>query len=213
MAPRYSPHSGLEKRRLLTSLLDRLWELMAAAYGHAWTSHNGLTPDGVTGDLWAAKLSGLTMEQLRRGVDAATSRMKDFPPNVGTFRGMCLGIPTFAAVSMEIKRRDGMLSPFARLLWTFVDSYAFARADYHQARLMLREAYDMASEHVMQGLPLPPEPVGLVEAPVKPERHPAKPETVEREIAHMRRVLHELEPGQCPDVEVERGVKPGEVEA
>ena len=190
LSARYRPHDGLEKRRLLTSLLECLWELMASGYGHAWTSQHGLAPEGTDGDLWAAMLSGLNREELERGVRAALAEGREWPPNVGRFKALCLGVPSFAAVRLELQRREAHLSPFARIVWMNVDSYAFARADSIEAGRMLRLAFDTAREHVMQGLPLPAEPEALLEPPAKPQRTPAKPETVEREIARMREVLH-----------------------
>ena len=212
MAAKYHYPNGIEKPRLLTSLLDNLWVRMAAAFGHAWVSQYGSSPQGVTGDTWSAALSGLNGEQIANGIRAAINEGKEFPPSVGRFKSLCLGVPSYAAVRLELRRREGMLSPFARLTWSNVDSYAFARADSTEADRMLRLAFDTAREHVMQGLPLPPEPEALLEPPAKPERTPAKRETVEREIARLDEVLGELNPGECPDVEVERGVRP-EVEA
>lgn len=200
----------MEKKRILTSLLDKLWELMASAYGHAWTSQHGLTPQGMDGDLWAAKLSGLNLEQLQRGIELATNRCSEWPPNVGIFRGMCLGIPSFAAAILEIRRREGKLSPFARLMWTFIDHFRLARADAETADRMWRDAFDLACEYVMQNGELPPDPAGELEAPKPQPRTPAKPETVERELAKMAKVLGELGPGECPDVEIDRSVRPEE---
>lgn len=130
---------------------------MAAIYGHRWTSGFGEDPQGVTGDTWAAGLSGLTGRDLARGLEACVAASDPWPPTLPEFRGMCLSIPAFASVRVQLQL--GNPSPFAHLTWGFVDSYRYRNATSELADKMLRDAYEFAREYVMRGgdIPAPPE--------------------------------------------------------
>jgi hypothetical protein len=82
---------------------------------------------------------------------------------------MCLGIPAFASVRAEIVSISGpaplggtsrtCISPFARMVWSNLDSHRWRNADADRADRLLREAYDAAREHVMSEphVPAPPD--------------------------------------------------------
>lgn len=150
--------------------LRRLWERMVAMYGHPWVSLNGVSPqheDGrltVAGDSWSKGLVGLTPAELAHGLEVCLAEGGEFAPNPGVFRRKCLGIPDFGAVSHEILCAvNAERSPFARLVWGFVDAYAHRHAAAPQAERMRREAYEQAVEHVMRGGALPDANAGAIE--------------------------------------------------
>lgn len=166
--------------------LRRLWERMTSAYGHSWTSVHGTSPQNpdtgaltIDGDTWSRALAGLTAQQLGTGLDACIRDAADFPPSVGRFRAMCLSIPTLAQVQCEFRegirdRRDtAEWTPFSRLVWSNLDSWAYRHADAKGADRVLRDAFDAAREHVMEGGELP-EPVLAIEQKPPPEKTEAE---------------------------------------
>lgn len=159
---------------------------MTSAYGHSWTSVHGTSPQNpetgaltIDGDTWSRALSGLTAQQLGVGLDACIRDAADFPPSVGRFRAMCLSIPTLAHVQREFReglrdrRETADWSPFSRLVWSNLDSWAYRHADAKVAERVLRDAFDAAREHVMAGGELP-EPVLAIEKAPPPERTEAE---------------------------------------
>lgn len=141
-------------------------------YGHAWHSVHGASPQDeasgkltVDGDTWAKALSGVTGPQMAHGLAACLSEGAEFPPSAPRFRGMCLGVPTFAAVRMDTKRTE----PFTRLVWQNLDGYLYRHAASDRADKMLRDAYELAREHVMTGGQLPEAAVGEIEHEDKPK--------------------------------------------
>src|SRR5699024_12222425 len=60
-------------------------------------------------------------------------------------------IPPLAAVRLDTDKA----SPFTRLVWQNLDGYRYKQAPADQADRLLREAYELAREHVMRGGELP----------------------------------------------------------
>jgi len=164
--------------------LRRLWERMAAIYGHKWTSTYGdACEDGkgdltLPGDTWRKGLAGIPEPSIAAGLSACIAAADPWPPTLPQFRAMCLGIPSFAVLRSEIAAGESNWTPFARLAWSFIRSFDYKLAPIDKAARMLREAYEQAREHVMRGGALPEPPAGLIEAPKEEERTPANPETV-----------------------------------
>lgn len=151
--------------------LRRLWERMTALYGHTWASAHGasvtrspidarLTIDGET---WQRALVGITGTQFAAGLEACIAEGGEFPPSAPRFRAMCLGIPTFAQVRLEL--RGEVRSRFAVLVWQGIDGFRYRQATADQAERMLQDAYSLAREHVMRGGALPDLPVARIEPP------------------------------------------------
>ena len=67
-----------------------LWTALAAYFSALWTNSYGVSADSPTGRLWAKALGECTQKQLQRGVDAATSNDKTFPPTLPQFRAWCM---------------------------------------------------------------------------------------------------------------------------
>lgn len=150
---------------------------MAGMFGHTWISQYGPKPDGLGGDTWAAALSGISGAQLAQGLRETLLLASDFPPSAPRFRALCLGIPTIGAVRREIASRDAERSPFARLVWSFLDSYRMRHVDADKADRMVGDAYEMAREHVMRGGELPRESPAIERSAPEPIK-PASPEAV-----------------------------------
>nr|WP_255703327.1 hypothetical protein [Lysobacter sp. GX 14042] len=156
---------------------------MASIYGHRWTSSYGDDPAGMAGDTWASGLAGLTGAQLAHGLQACLASSEPWPPTLPEFRSMCLGIPPMAAVRLDAGKQGG----FTRLVWQFLDGHRYRSVSADQADRLLREAYELAREHVMRGGELP-EVAGAVEQE-KREVKPADPEVAKAHVEAIRREL------------------------
>lgn len=174
---------------------------MASRYGHAWVSQYGPLPDGIAAAEWRDTLAGVSREQMRDGFAEDSLRASDWPPTSTRFRAMCLDIPTIAEVRFDISKlvratnhhannsSELQISRFARLVWSYLDTYAFRHETDKRADRMLREAYELASAYVMDGGELPMEPVALIAAPEQKPHQPADP-AVGR--AHMDKIAEIL---------------------
>lgn len=156
---------------------------MAAIYGHRWTSSYGDDPGSMAGDTWAAGLSGLTGGQLARGLEACVASSDPWPPSLPDFRAACLGIPPLAAVRLDGDRSNR----FTRLVWQHLDGYRYKQAPADQSDRLLREAYELAREHVMRGGALPEIAGEIGREERKPV--PASPERAAEAIAEITRAL------------------------
>lgn len=172
---------------LPTDAIDALWIGMADVYGHRWTSAYGNDPARGAGSTWSLGLSGLTTEQVGHGVQACIASSEPWPPTLPEFRAMCLGIPSFAAVRLDVGDER---SPFTVLVWQYLDGYAYRQASLERADRMLREAYELAREHVMRGGELPEAPAALV-THEKRESKPASPDVAQAAIAAAKALLAE----------------------
>lgn len=148
--------TGKTSLRLSDALLETLWSKMTEIFGHRWTSSFGSEPSKV----WASGLAGVTGLQLADGLRKIVQRGIDWPPSLPEFRAMCEGIPAFSAVRAELlPSHQGERSPFARLVWLKLDSWAYRHANAERAERILRDAYGEAVKHLRDGKPLPPSPV------------------------------------------------------
>lgn len=164
---------------------------MATRYRHAWTSE--YVGDGGESDDealalamadWSEALSGMTDAQIRAGFRADYLRADHWPPSPPEFAAMCHGIPSMARVKHILATRGPAETRFTRLVWSFLDTFQFTRADAKGADRLLADAYELARTHVMSGNPLPDEPCGALVHIPEP-RTPAKPETVRAAFAQM----------------------------
>lgn len=182
---------------LPTDAIDALWIGMSDIYGHRWTSAYGTDPAAGAGSTWALGLSGLSPQQVGEGVQACIASSEPWPPTLPEFRAMCLGIPSFAFVRTD---NGPVRSLFTALVWQYLDGYAYRQASLERADRMLREAYELAREHVMRGGDLPEQPVALV-GQEKREVKPAAPEVAQAAIAEAKELLGEVssEPKTAPE--------------
>lgn len=156
---------------------------MAAIYGHRWTSSYGDDPAGMVGDTWAAGLVGLSGAQLAKGLEACITSSDPWPPSLPDFRARCVGVPPLASVRLDTDKA----SPFTRLVWQNLDSYRYRQAPADQADRLLREAYELAREHVMRGGTLPEVAGEIAQEDRKPV--PASPERAAAAIAEVESML------------------------
>lgn len=177
-------------------LADYLWLHMGATYPHKWASAQGDDPRGVAGKVWASELAGMTRGQIDRGLSACRNASDPWPPSLPAFKAMCLGIPPLAAVRLDTGKAD----PFTRLVWQNLDGYRYKQAPSDQADRLLREAYELAREHVMRGGALPEVAGEIGREERKPV--PASPERAAAAIAEVTSLL------AGKDAAAEQGVAP-----
>lgn len=179
---------------------------MAAIYGHRWTSAYGERcddDDGVLtlpGDTWQRGLAGVGEQRIGVGLDGCLMSADPWPPTLPAFRAMCFAVPSFPAVLMVFRGRSTP-TPFSRLASQFIDGYRMRQADVDKADRMIRDAYDLAREHVMAGGALPEEPVALIEKEAEPEHKPANPETAREHLDRMAALLRINTPHDDPEPE------------
>lgn len=151
-----------------------IWKQMAAMFPGKWTRDNGPAPvksDGaltVAGETWLQVIKGLRPSQLAKGLGSCLSDGREWPPNGPRFLSMCHGVPALPLVEQELRPgRDR--SGFTTLVRSMLDLHVFNTTDgQHQAR-MVREAYERAVRHVVEGKALPapvsalPPPMPIVE--------------------------------------------------
>lgn len=167
------------------TLLDNFWLRMGSMFGHTWTSAYGTKPDGLAGDTWSAALADLSGPHIAEGLRAVLLLGSDFPPSAPRFRSLCFGIPSLSVVRREIT--VGNASPFARLVWSKLDTYRYRNSEAGKSDRLLKDAYDEALEHVMRGGDL----VGHAEALAHEveQRTPATEETAQASIAAAQKAL------------------------
>lgn len=183
--------AGLE--RPSAAMMRHLWGRMAVIYGGArWASTYSALPEHpdtgeatLAADTWARALIGISVEQVAIGLRACLLGGDTYVPSPQLFRARCLGIPDLAAVRwMHRNRASVELTPFYRLVWSYLDPHALRIAARREADAMIADAYDLARVHVLEGKTYPAEPAALVEC--TPEtRTPASPDTARTHLAAM----------------------------
>lgn len=164
--------------------IDLVWVALAGLYGSRFTTPFGVTPDGVPAALWRTTLGGLSEADLRTGIAALMASGEDFPPSAPAFRALCLEVLSADEVRADLRRQNEERHPFTRMVWMFMDTFAFTQGDDWKAREALTAAYAAARKARMEGHPLPPRPkAALTDAraskePINPGRaaaaNPAK---------------------------------------
>lgn len=169
-------------------VMRRLWLRMTEIYGHRWTSAYGEDAEQGAGSTWAQGLAGLSSRDIATGLRAALLSTNPWPPTLPQFRAMCLDVPTLPAVILALTTRT-VVTPFMRLVWTYVDGFRLRTADADKGERLIRDAYELAREHVMAGGALPPEPAALLEQQQE-VRKPADPLVAEKHLADIAAMLH-----------------------
>lgn len=169
------------------SILDKFWVKMAGMFGHTWTSSYGESPSGIGAEIWSQALSGISPLQIAHGLRETLALGSDFPPSAPKFRKLCFGIPSLAHVKRIVARRE--IDRFAILLNQFLDNYLLVRVDQKTADNMVRDAYELACDHVMKGGTLPDFPVAEIAAPKEEPRTPAAPEVAKAHLEKLAGIL------------------------
>jgi hypothetical protein len=115
----------------------------------------GESPSLTAENVWIGALEGATCDGVARAVMHLRTTGNGWPPTAPEFRALAFGVPPVTALLAEFETADRERTPFARLVWSYVDSWAYRQASRDQAGRMLREAYEKAREHVLQGGALP----------------------------------------------------------
>jgi len=69
--------------------MRRLWERMLGIFGATWARERG-DHEGLTADIWAQGLEGLTLDQIGNGINQCAHWNEAFPPNLPQFMKLCL---------------------------------------------------------------------------------------------------------------------------
>lgn len=138
--------------------MAHLWKRMIAIYGHRWHAPLGPCVDG-NGRLsesaltWQAGLSGLSLEQIKGGLEAMLRNADGWPPSLPEFRELCLkstgGAPDLAEVVRLLANassREGSLvdryrHPLVLAIAREVDMYALRTASTERAFRIVGPAY------------------------------------------------------------------------
>ncbi|WP_369916511.1 hypothetical protein AB8810_10995 [Xanthomonas sp. NCPPB 3005] len=139
---------------------------MSEIYGTRWTSSYGADPSTGAGRTWAKGLAGIGVQRLGDGLAACLAAADPWPPTLPEFRARCLGVPTLAQVSNEI-RSNGDRSAFTVLVWQKLDAHRYRNASSDAADRIVRDAYELARDHVMRGGALPEASSAALAAPVE----------------------------------------------
>lgn len=179
-------------------MADYLWFHFSTIYPHRWTSAMGVDPRGPQGKVWATALAGFSRAQIDAGLEACRCSADEWPPSLPAFRAACHEIPALAAVKLEL-RGSARRSLFTHLVWSFLDSTAYGAANGDKAEKLLREAYELAREHVLRGGLLPVEPDAEIGKEEKPRWVAPPPERRAEVLERARRIAGEVGEGAtCP---------------
>lgn len=79
--------AAFSKGNLSESHFERLWQRMAEAYGHKWTSSYGVEPN----QSWIDGLADMTTDDIKRGLASLKNFQDDegWPPTLLQFRDLC----------------------------------------------------------------------------------------------------------------------------
>jgi len=116
-------------------LLERLWAQMQGRYGHRWASQMGDYPEGIASAEWSTQLAGLTVQQIREGIEADAFRGDDWPPSSTHFRAMCLGRTNDDDVPTSKRPGAAMYRPAAPRSRRIESDASRAAADREMAKL------------------------------------------------------------------------------
>ena len=164
----------------------RIWQRMAEIYGHRWTSAYG-EEAGAAAQTWAKGLSGLSIDQIARGIDSCILAADGWPPTLPEFRALCLGIPTLAAAKLAINDAS---NAFSRLMWMRMDKFQMRTAPQDRADAIITGAYELAREHIMRGGAYPAPPEALI-AREPEKRVPATEDTAKAAFERIQSLLGE----------------------
>lgn len=182
--------------RVVNALFKELCSIFPA-WKQAWPNDAALKAAKATWIKAFAKAGINSLEQIRYGIEACRDLGQDFAPSVGRFIKMCeptaemLGLPSADKAYAEACRNA---HPSADRKWTHAavmhaanetGFYNLNTLKEDESKKLFNRNYDIACRMVAKGEPLKEIPKALPsEVSV-----PAKPETVNRELAKMRAML------------------------
>lgn len=137
-----------------------LWRRMISIFGHKWSSHYGVAvrEDGELSEsarMWQRGLAGLSVEQIKRGLDVMISGYYEWPPSLPKFRGLCLcplGVPSLAdcvrLLSESFSRQGSLVDRYRHPLVLALakqfsaDGYVLRTANEAVVSKRIKSAYD-----------------------------------------------------------------------
>jgi len=184
-----------EPAPMSVGMVARLWVAMISVWGHKFSSHNGELPVDDFGELtvgalfWAKGLAGFGESTIMAGIQKAMMDGNTWPPNLPEMRLLCMGVPSLADVRHDLKADSGTRKPFTRLVWQFIDGYQHRNASTDAAGRMVRDAYELARDHVIRGGALPSVAAGELTQDGPAPLEVAAPEVVCAHMAEARELL------------------------
>jgi len=86
-------------------IIEKLWQRLLEIYGRQWEAAYGHV-DGDAFPVWRDGIKGLTVEQIKNGLDALMDEGSEFPPNLIKFLRLCK-----KSVPASFKTFDGKALP------------------------------------------------------------------------------------------------------
>ena len=84
LAAAYQPSSASAEPVPNGKRVSAFWTRMTELYGHRWTSAQGETPNPT----WSKAISGLSNDELRKGLNACLTSTNAWPPSLPEFLAM-----------------------------------------------------------------------------------------------------------------------------
>lgn len=166
--------AAMNDSSLTERCMARLWDRMAAIYGHRWISSYGTCTSTAFG-VWTTGLEGLTPEQIGIGLNSCMSRrdIKDvdridpWPPTLPEFRALCLptpeqaGLPSEDVAYMAACNCDWSLHPVVWVAALKVGRTRLKQSRENKTRKLFAKEYRKLIDRVMGGEVFTmPEPAG-----------------------------------------------------
>jgi hypothetical protein len=167
---------------------------MSAIYNQAWSNTMMMSAFDENGNLtiiaetWLSVLRSFSGEQIGKALQDCINRDNPFPPGLPEFKAMLLQIPSLAWVKQNLDNRE---SQFILLVKQNLDFFAYKRADAKQAAWILKDAYDLARQHVLEGGDLPEIPKEI-EYKKEDTAKEITPEEREANRDRFKRILNEI---------------------
>lgn len=140
-------------------VMAKIWQRMAAIYGHKWTSHLGVASDAEgklseSAKVWKQGLIGVTLDQVKYGFTALVIKHHDWPPSLPEFRKLCVSGNESKAPSLDevistlvLMPRTGSIAkrykhPFILAASGSVDMFLLRTAKLVDAKRMVKPVYE-----------------------------------------------------------------------
>lgn len=149
---------------------------------------------------WLKHLEGLTLAQVKAGLDADLQRNNEFPPNLGRFLHMCnaqdpAGLPSFDVAFQAAAHGDWSKQGVFCTVQALGGYFDFRRLDTETARKRFAGAWEETKRKALAGEPLeqPPEiepdAPRLANAAISPHRTPGALRARKKAMAEIRATL------------------------